>query len=65
MGRYGHATAYHGGLVYEYGGFGEMEAGVKADGEVSGGLLLGGGLKVSYLAEGHDGRLCPVWVESK
>lgn len=65
MGRYGHAAAFHGGYMYEFGGFVEIEEAMTgADvGESERGLILGG-LRVSYLAEGHDGRLCPVWIET-
>lgn len=61
-GRYGHAAAFHGGYIYEFGGLGVTEGATEV-GEGGRGLLLGG-MRVSYMAEGGDGRLCPVWVES-
>lgn len=61
--RYGHASAIHEGQVYEFGGFVETE--LETHGGSDGvGMLLNQGLTVSYLAEGRDGVLCPVWIET-
>ena len=63
VGRYGHAATLNDGYMYEFGGFVETEKIVTAAGEGERGLIAGG-LRVSYLAEGGDGGLCPVWVQS-
>lgn len=63
VGRYGHAATFNDGYMYEFGGFVETQEGATGAGEGERGLIAGG-LRVSYFAEGGDGRLCPVWVES-
>lgn len=49
--------------MYEFGGYGEAEAETESGQEVEA-LLLSEGLRVSYLSEGRDGALCPVWLET-
>lgn len=59
MGRYGHATAVQGSVIFEFGGYGMDND--PADTE---GVLLEGIMRVSRLTEGRNGALCPVLVET-
>lgn len=61
--RFGHATAHHSGWVYEFGGYGYAEPEPAEDAEDDA-VLLEAGLFISYLVEGPDGIICPVWVET-